>query len=430
MKHTKVTKILLALFAVVLCFGPVGLAGPVGTAFTYQGRLIDNNQPADGLYDLKFKLYDSNAGGAKVGSDINKPEVDAIDGYFTVELDFNDINAFNGSARWLEIGVRPGEQNDPNVYTALIPRQKITPTPYAIYALGGGGGGADSDWIISGNNMYSGVSGNVGIGTTSPAAKLSVNGDINAASVYKIAGNTVLSVPGTENTFVGVGAGPSNTGSYNTFTGNYAGNSNTTGSSNTFTGDSAGFSNTTGGGNSAVGDSALVSNTTGGSNLAVGSYALQSNTTGSSNIAVGGSSLASNTTGNNNIAVGTSALSFYTTGSRNSALGVVAGGDLSVPGTGNGNVFLGYKAGYNEGGSNKLYIANSDVNTLIYGDFSNKYVGINTTTPARNLHINDVMRLQPRSAAPSSPAEGDIYYSSSSHKLMVYDGTTWQACWE
>jgi hypothetical protein len=36
-------------------------------------------------------------------------------------------------------------------------------------------GVGDSDWIISGNNMYSGVSGNVGIGTTSPFAKLVVS---------------------------------------------------------------------------------------------------------------------------------------------------------------------------------------------------------------------------------------------------------------
>ena len=34
----------------------------------------------------------------------------------------------------------------------------------------------DSDWTISGNNMYSGVTGNVGIGTTSPGAKLDVTG--------------------------------------------------------------------------------------------------------------------------------------------------------------------------------------------------------------------------------------------------------------
>ncbi len=36
----------------------------------------------------------------------------------------------------------------------------------------------DSDWTISGNNMYSGVSGNVGIGTSAPSALLDVNGNI------------------------------------------------------------------------------------------------------------------------------------------------------------------------------------------------------------------------------------------------------------
>jgi hypothetical protein len=56
-------------------------------------------------------------------------------------------------------------------------------------------------------------------------------------------------------------------------------------------------------------------------------------------------------------------------------------------------------------------------------------VGIGTTNPARKLHISDVMRLEPRATAPSSPSEGDIYMDSTVHKLKVYDGTTWQACW-
>lgn len=41
-----------------------------------------------------------------------------------------------------------------------------------------GAGGADSDWTVSGTNQYSGVSGNVGIGTTSPTAKLDLDGQI------------------------------------------------------------------------------------------------------------------------------------------------------------------------------------------------------------------------------------------------------------
>lgn len=51
--------------------------------------------------------------------------------------------------------------------------------------------------------------------------------------------------------------------------------------------------------------------------------------------------------------------------------------------------------------------------------------GINTTLPARTLHINDTMRLEPRASAPSSPAAGDIYFDSTLSKLRCYDGTAW-----
>ncbi len=55
--------------------------------------------------------------------------------------------------------------------------------------------------------------------------------------------------------------------------------------------------------------------------------------------------------------------------------------------TGSSNVFLGNEAGYNETGSNKLYIANSKDNTLIYGNFENRRVGIGTDDPSSVLHI-------------------------------------------
>ena len=43
--------------------------------------------------------------------------------------------------------------------------------------------------------------------------------------------------------------------------------------------------------------------------------------------------------------------------------------------------------------------------------------------------IDDVLNITPRSLAPSSPAKGTIYFNNTTNKLMVYDGTTWQACW-
>ena len=61
--------------------------------------------------------------------------------------------------------------------------------------------------------------------------------------------------------------------------------------------------------------------------------------------------------------------------------------------------------------------------------YFNGNVGIGTDTPARKLHVSDVMRLEPRATAPASPSAGDMYFDSTINKLRVYDGTTWQDCW-
>jgi len=55
-------------------------------------------------------------------------------------------------------------------------------------------------------------------------------------------------------------------------------------------------------------------------------------------------------------------------------------------------------------------------------------LGVGTASPARTLHVNDVMRLEPRATAPSSPSAGDIFFNSSTNKLQCYDGTAWQDC--
>jgi hypothetical protein len=122
-------------FALIVLLSGSMYAEPLGSAFTYQGRLIDANEPAEGLYDLQFRLYDANSVGSQVGADVNIPNVGVIDGYFTVKLDFGGV--FDANAVWLDVGVRPGELEDPNTYTALSPRQLITPAPYALYAKSG-----------------------------------------------------------------------------------------------------------------------------------------------------------------------------------------------------------------------------------------------------------------------------------------------------
>ena len=111
-----------------------------GPNVTYQGRLLDNNIAADGLYDMQFGLYDNSntAIASQVGPTIIQEDIEVVDGYFVAELAFGDA-AFNGDNRWLQIEVRPFDSIDPNDYVALSPLQPISHAPYAIHA-------ASSDW--------------------------------------------------------------------------------------------------------------------------------------------------------------------------------------------------------------------------------------------------------------------------------------------
>ena len=101
------------------------------SAFTYQGKLTDGGSPANGTFDITFKLYDALANGTQIGADVEKDNVAVSDGIFTVSLDFGS-SAFPGAARFLDISVRPGAST--GAFTQLAPRQAITSSPYAIAA--------------------------------------------------------------------------------------------------------------------------------------------------------------------------------------------------------------------------------------------------------------------------------------------------------
>src|SRR5687768_9318127 len=91
------------------------------TEFTYQGRLASSSLPANGVYEVEFKLYDALSGGSLLGTRLR--EVEVMNGIFTVQLDFPP-SLFDGANRFLEIGVRPG--GSPNPFTVLSPRQPVT----------------------------------------------------------------------------------------------------------------------------------------------------------------------------------------------------------------------------------------------------------------------------------------------------------------
>jgi hypothetical protein len=100
-----------------------------GTSFTYQGRLNDGVNPATGIYDLRFALFDLLNAGTQQGNLLTNAATGVTNGLFAVTLDFG--NQFPGSDRWLEIGVRT---NNGGAFIMLSPREKITPVPYSIYA--------------------------------------------------------------------------------------------------------------------------------------------------------------------------------------------------------------------------------------------------------------------------------------------------------
>ncbi len=105
-------------------------AQPLGTAFTYQGRLTDGGSAATGTYDLQLVLFDAALGGIPMGPTLLRDDVAVTNGLFTVSLDFGP--GFTGSRRWLEIGVRPGAST--GAYTTLSPRQELSPSPNAIFS--------------------------------------------------------------------------------------------------------------------------------------------------------------------------------------------------------------------------------------------------------------------------------------------------------
>src|SRR5690606_15407247 len=81
--------IVVATLAMVWCaVGATRAQAQVGTAFTYQGELVQGVTPVNGTADFRCSLWDSETLGLQYGSVIELGNVPVTNGVFVLKLDF------------------------------------------------------------------------------------------------------------------------------------------------------------------------------------------------------------------------------------------------------------------------------------------------------------------------------------------------------
>ncbi len=405
---------------------------PLGTAFTYQGRLTDSatGDPLPGPCSLRFTLYQSAAGNDPLGSPQTAPSVILDNGYFSVDLDFG-AGAFTGGGRFLEIEVDCGSG-----YASLSPRVSLNPAPYSFYALDTGAlhGNPVSDsapsigdvltwnggaWLPQAAGGYWSLTGNAGatpgtnfLGTTDNVAlELYVNGaralrlEPNAASPNVIGGYSGNSV--TAGVYGAAIGGGGNNINPNRVTSNYGAVGG--GYGNTASGANA----TIGGGegNTASGITAIVSG--GVHNVASGWSAAvcggDSNTGGGDYATVGG--------GAANNAAGVNAVIGGGYGNAASGLGAaIAGGESNTASAtysaicgGAGNFATGHAAVIGGG----VYNVASSESATVGGGYSNDAASVGATVAGgeSNLASGQYATI-PGGLQATAPLYGQMAYAS------------------
>jgi hypothetical protein len=320
--------------------------------------------------------------------------------------------------------------------------------------------GGSSQWTTTGSDLY--FSNKVRIGSaTAPTYQLDISGSANLSGSLLIGGTNGIAYPnlgsiavgesaaatvttGSANTSVGylslnaLSSGGENSalgrralqsltnGFKNTAVGSLALQGNTSGSNSTAVGQEAAANNNADN-NTAIGRSAMYANGAGTRNVVVGQRAYFWPSGGSDNVAVGNEALvgSANVANSNNTVIGSSAGASVTTGSGNTLIGRLAGSNLT---TGSSNIII----GANVVAASATTVNQLNLGDLVFGDLSNKLVGIGSSTPQGALDIFGTSAttsalIIPRSDLFSRPAgvNGMIRYNISSQKFEAFGNSAW-----
>lgn len=384
----------------------------------FSGTLTDlNGKPLTTISGVTFSLYKDEQGGTPLWIETQNVTPDK-NGRYSVVLGSSTATGLPsdlfaaGEARWM--GVRAeGQDENPRVLLVSVPyalkaadaetlgglpasaflrttensagpvnsagpASVSTKAATAVALTGAGTANFFPLWTTASNlgssRLFQGSQG-IGIGTTTPAFALDVNGRINSAQGFYLEGNPfAFGSNSTQNVFFG-----------------FSGNSTAGARANTALGWHALKALALGGSNTAMGDLALTSTTNGSSNSGFGAATLFANTTGVDNTAVGWEGLFQNSTGSFNTAVGYGAIYTNSTGSYNTSIGYNSGTVAVGLTVGSNNTFIGALAGPNGGllsnataiGYNALVGVN---NALVLGQ-PGTLVGIGTSAPTNPLTV-------------------------------------------